>query len=534
MVAWVNNWHTIPGTGGNLDHDIQVFTNTPRNYSAGQITCQRDLENFFRLWICGMPPLPANQGYAVSISMTPASGNPAVNLYESCEADGSIGYLTDTNIAVLQTVNIGGTGYGVSLGTVSNNLSYTFADGVFPFGGTQHFLFEGAGIGQGQLTLTISQNSNVLVQTGVWLELHDIKDLYEQAHTTNIDTAPPSTKTSVLVEDKLLPANTAEDQQVIVYVHGLNNSQFDYYDSSETMLKRLYWQGYHGRFAAFRWPSPLFKALPTSSDEISYLGFNQGEYISWHSGAALKAYIDDLHSRLTNYTVNLAADSLGNVAANEAIREGAQVDNYALMQAAISGEAFDGNNTALNYSYLTDSSLASSPDADALGGYNNCATNATRRVNFYNDDDWALFQGPFQMWEGNQHDYKPDSFTYFGGFNYQYSFDGTNCFYKTYNSIGGLLSNRTVTEDFEKKAYAARSRTKAVGAAGLLYSPNALTGGAIMNNVSLQDASLGFAGGAAFGRTRPDHSGEFQRSIQTTTPFYKELLKDGFLITPNP
>ena len=91
-----------------------------------------------------------------------------------------------------------------------------------------------------------------------------------------------------------------------------------------------------------------------------------------------------------------------------------------------------------------------------------------------------------------------------------------------------------MTEDFEKKAYVARSHTKAVGAAGLFYIPNALAGGAINNNISLQDASLGFVGGDAFGRTRPDHSGEFQRPIQTTTPFYKKLLNDGFLIAPNP
>jgi hypothetical protein len=50
----------------------------------------------------------------------------------------------------------------------------------------------------------------------------------------------------------------------------------------------------------------------------------------------------------------------------------------------------------------------------------------------------------------------------------------------------------------------------------------------------LQNTSLGFIGGASFGNTRPEHSGEFTKPIQNTVPFYKELLKDGFLITPNP
>jgi hypothetical protein len=192
----------------------------------------------------------------------------------------------------------------------------------------------------------------------------------------------------------------------------------------------------------------------------------------------------------------------------------------------------------LTYDYLA-TTASSSPGASALGGYNNCFTNATRRVNFYNDDDFALFEGvvggiTVHTWEGNQLDYKPDTTVYFGGDKYVYSFDGTNCFDNEYDSIGDLLSSRTVTEDFEKKAYIARSRTKAVGAAGLKYEPFALTGGAITNNISLQDATLGFVGDAQFGATRPDHSGEFTKPIQNAVPFYKELLEAGFLITPAP
>ena len=208
------------------------------------------------------------------------------------------------------------------------------------------------------------------------------------------------------------------------------------------------------------------------------------------------------------------------------------------MQAAIGAGAFDGNNTNLIYDYLA-ATASSSPDADILGGYNNCATNQCRRVNFYNDDDFALFGAVvgsrrFHTWEGNQLDYKPDTYIYLGVLRYSYSFDGVNCFYVEDLSDGSLVTNRMVTSDFEKKAYIARSRTKAVGAAGSKYAPFALTGGAIADNVSLQDASLGFVGGAVFGATRPDHSGEFTKPIQNTVPFYKELLQDGFLITPNP
>ncbi len=119
------------------------------------------------------------------------------------------------------------------------------------------------------------------------------------------------------------------------------------------------------------------------------------------------------------------------------------------------------------------------------------------------------------MWEGNQFQ-KPQQFTYPGDLSANYSFDGTNCFYDVYNLYGTIITNRILTEDFEKKSFVARSRTKAVGAAGLKYTPFALTGGVISTNVSLQDSSRGFIGGAVFGNTRPDHSGEFQKPIQNT------------------
>src|SRR6185369_17554205 len=96
---------------------------------------------------------------------------------------------------------------------------------------------------------------------------------------------------------------------------------------------------------------------------------------------------------------------------------------------------------------------------------------------------------------------------------------------KTYTS--GPMSTRTVTQDYENKSYVARSRTKAIGAAGLKYPPHALTGGSISTNISLQDINLGFVGGRSFGNSRPEHGGEFNKAIQNSVPFYQQLLQIG-------
>jgi hypothetical protein len=204
-----------------------------------------------------------------------------------------------------------------------------------------------------------------------------------------------------------------------------------------------------------------------------------------------------------------------------------------MCQGAVSAWAFDGSNTNLIYSYLA-AGAGTTPDADAAGGYSDAFNDSTRRVNFYNEQDWALFSGFGGIWEGNQLHFRPDAFTYPGGVSYHYSFEGTNCFYRQYDDQGGLMTSRTLTQDYEKKAYVARSRTKAVGAAGLVNAPHALTSGSVSLNVNLQSSSLGFVGGAKFIDTRPDHSGEFTKNIQCSVPFYQQLMQTGFQISPAP
>ncbi|HXI72514.1 MAG TPA: hypothetical protein VNN22_19395 [Verrucomicrobiae bacterium] len=529
MLAWVNNGYTKPGSDGGLDKDLQIPLNDPNdvNYAHGKITCQRDLENFFRLWICGLPAALSNQNYYATLSCTAISNLPAINLYLA-ETNGGTGYLTDTNIAanfVNQSL----------LATISpTNPPY-----VIPFwlydGSDLHFLFEGAGNGEGQFTLTVYQGTNAIAQTSTFIDLHDMKDFIEHPRATDVSlNDPPTTNSGAFhIDSYATVSDAAENKQIVIYVHGLNNGLFDAESSGQTILKRLYWQGYHGRYAAFRWPSPTWNQLPTTTNEISILNYNKGEYISWQSGAALKNYIDNLHIRFPDYTFNIMAVSEGGIPASEAVRLGAQVDNLVLSKVTVPAEAFDGGNSSLIYSYLA-ASAANTPDADVLGGYNNCFTNQCRRVNFYNDDDFACYSGAlnFISWELAQLYLRPDHSLFVPG--WFYSFDGTNCFDNSTDSFGGVISIRTLTDGFEKKSYVARSRTKAIGAAGLKYPPYALTGGAITNNISLQDASLGFVGGARFGISRDDHGGEFFKTIQNTTPFYKELLSEGFLITPSP
>ena len=76
--------------------------NDPKHpdYNLQNIPSQRDLVDWARLWICGLPVLPTN--CQATLSWNVINGNPSINLVQPVETNGGTGYLTDTNIAVEQ------------------------------------------------------------------------------------------------------------------------------------------------------------------------------------------------------------------------------------------------------------------------------------------------------------------------------------------------------------------------------------------------------------------------------------------------
>ena len=155
-VLWVNNGNDQPNTTtqGGLDYDVQVPPAPPNYapsqfYPIGHISCQRDLENFARLWICGLPAL--GNTYRVTLSWSNVIGSPAINLYNSVETNGGIGYLSNTNIAASQCLaqnvataygNVDFVGPDIAIASLSASSSFTFPANSFTNAGNQHFLLK--------------------------------------------------------------------------------------------------------------------------------------------------------------------------------------------------------------------------------------------------------------------------------------------------------------------------------------------------------------------------------------------------------
>jgi pimeloyl-ACP methyl ester carboxylesterase len=502
------------------------------DYSLHQIISKRNLEDFARLWIYigGIQDAISSGKIQVGLrwkNVTPGT-TPAINIYPSADGDGSDRYVRDDAAAQAQIS-------GVFNEAVRDKSEYQTVDmsGVFIFkpdywnGLTANnpkkcLLFEGVSEGKGELTVVFLDQNNQEIGSGgtVLLDIKNVKKMYERAKAQpeNIvapyDINPPFTGPVNYVSDPNgheFQKPWDENNQCLVFVHGWNMNYNDYANFGETMFKRLWWQGYKGHFAALRWDTRK------SDGEFDTGEYNRSENRAFVYGAALKTWVTNLSA---SYTVSLVGHSMGNVVCGEALRQEMRVRNYLVMEAAIPMSCYDAN--APQLARLVDQDAQyHTPDYDITPGsnegtlgYRGYLQNVTGTLtNFFNPDDWALSTG-FTLghetnWESNQINYKPDGevagAVHDASWSYQYD--------PTYplNQRAWVLSGeyRNVIESWEMKAFVARSRTKAAGV--LDY-----TGGPIGAKINLRDDY-------GFGNTRPEHSGQFTRSIQKLDPLYKKM-----------
>lgn len=514
FVFWVNNdWDVNDLELGGKDVNPQGAT-WPDNFIGPTIRSSRDLEDFARLWILGLPALHPTNGYTLTLSWRNVFGAPAIRLFRAYETNGGTGYLQDTNIAAIQAQPSLGfltNAFGDALGlTITEARPFTFPTNYFTIEGTNaYFLFEGAGVGKGELVLTIYQGATAVAETSAFLDLKDVKDLYEQVRIDGVTDWTPNTDLSYFKEDKHLASTPEEDKSLVLFVHGWRMGQWDYYNFSESMFKRLYWQGYHGRFAALRWRT-LSKddfTLPL----LDLFTYNKSEFRAFVSGNGISDYLTHLRQRFPDYHIGVCAHSMGNIAMMEALKlqEAAgvtNIDNFVLMQAAVPAHCYDSS--LPDYGPFT-TAEASHHTPDAYRGYPGGINAAVRNsiVNFFNTNDFALATGVAYVplvgdipvsWEANQINYKPD-------LDLGYTSDGTNA-YKNFD---------LVTDSRQIMSFAARPRSKAVGA--LPGVGGVITGG-----------QVDLKGNFGFDTDKSEHSAQFNWNIQRTWGFYSQLISSLF------
>lgn len=484
------------------------------NHGDRIIPDTRDLEDFARLWICGvdsnlLTALPTNSTITLSWNsywdgyQWRNDGYPTIDLFQAADADGGIGYLTNeatanAQIDPNQSSYLGRLAPGGSIQLNTSQFANNWAG--------NYFVWCGVSNGIGALTLTIQDgNGNFLGQSTAYIQIKDIKDMYERWTVGDDPNQEPLTVATNAYNDLptgempfQYPTNTDANMPYILFVHGFNMTPYDKDRFAETEFKRLYWQGYQGRFGEFRWP--------TTVQTLTYIrAFDDSELNAWKSGAGLLNLLTNLNSKYPG-NVYLTAHSHGNVVAGEALRLATNqvVNTYIAMQGAVDSHTYDATTPIRLVSFST-------PDCygqyytDGATNYFAGSAGAGTYVNFFNTNDYALGA---TVWQRDQN-LKPDA-------DYFYN-SSSNSFYQ-------LLSiSPPITQDFYFPqdtytifSYCDQAHGYALGAQ--LNVAGAFLTGTNYNQVELD------ADPFDWGTTHIYHSAEFRSDYAQRWLFWDEVL----------
>jgi hypothetical protein len=379
-------------------------------------------------------------------------------------------------------------------------------------------LFEAGGEGKGGLVVTFWKDGRRIGEAPpVWLELKNIKTMYQRASATPEALIPPYESNSSAFDEALIGYNPdvtpkfepplQEDPQCVIFVHGWRPSEASAANAGQTMYKRLWWQGFNGRFATFRWPT-----------YTSVFSYNSSEWRAWKYGKSLAEYVSRyIKQQLPDYSITVAAHSMGNIVTGSALMRGLTINKYILLEAALPAGCYD--DSVNNYDrFLRAESISRTPDTAAEMGYRlflqPAKANVGSFVSFFNVDDYALATGsvgfipdwPIEVnWEKNEVSFKPD--TLGGGI---YHYQGTGISYFDLPADG---MTRQIVDAHESLSFVARPRSRAAGA-----EPHSAS---VFGSVLNLQATCGF------GADVNDHSGQFTRPIQQLKPFYARMMEEA-------
>ena len=563
------------------------------------INSERDLEDFSRLWISlkGLaaqinPPLTSPSATLfIGLKWTgvpDGAPQPAIRLFSRLADDGSLDYLTDPAKGIAQSYAprvadarhydpshpaapvdpqfsiIQGTGTFVIPSEKFYNLTETNS--------TIPFIFEACKPGKGQLKIVILKKDGenyieIGEGPGVWMDLKKIGDMYEHWSVGNASGGEPdavAARISSLTGSPTIfkyddGGPSPEERKYILYVHGWNMERWEKERFAETAYKRLYWQGYKGRFGLFSWPTTNGFEGNLRDAAFDSTNYDRGEWAAWKSATPLRALLQTLHGPGA-YTdqVYVVAHSMGNVVTGEALRLASQqgngrlVNTYVASQAALPVHVYDGASTnlldAMGPRGIAASTLGQFPQTpntvypDWLAG-NGAA--AGTRINFYNVNDFALWRDAWQLNQYLKPDLKdlpgqPWIYLFEDGLgappNLHSSFIRFDRYDELANPIGiqemQLGTQAAVGDRYEIMAFAAESRSKALGG-----TPG---NARLERSVDLQASAVWLADDNPSGDFRSYarhkwHSAEFRSTNMRQKGYWKALLDErGFNLGTTP
>ncbi|MBB5353969.1 hypothetical protein HNR46_004240, partial [Haloferula luteola] len=532
---WVNN------DQDDVEVDEPSVITTP-DHSDAQIATKRDLEDFTRIRLSVGFPLDQLKGgdWKVGLRFKVAGGqSPSIRVWPNESETGEDSYLDEHPAAGRQIAKqcFGST----NVGTVFIPSSYwQDRDDT-----EAHLIFEGISKGTGELALILQNGSEgpEIVGPVVHLKLLDVREMFKRARIVNeadeipnpwIDARPPAQSWVWDPWNWEYDEDPEAEETTAIFVHGWRLTYATYLTWAQTSYKRLWHQGFRGKFYTFRWAtfSGDNNGLPDDWDiELEGTDFppggttyNPSEYRAWLCGPALASWVNSLPNAGRR---SLFAHSMGNVISGSALRNGMSVQRYALCNAAMASMAYDSGahmridpDTGEPWNRIWGSQFLhetpdTNPSADirnsfGLEGKFDIGTNL-RMINFYLEDDEAL-----DSWVNNNRFLKPE----FGrGYYYQENSVDPDYPDPLYHYISDTNVYRGVHSPDEAFGFVTKSLTRTAGS-------DSRTSGSIKSSVNMNDWGVG-AKHWGFGVT---HSAEWRWSNQSTSHFWDRLCEELELI----
>ena len=554
---WVNN-------DRDSGSDDEAQDNEPisgqEDYWSPAILNSRGMEDLSRIWIDvdGIAEQLKDGSLRLGLEWKNVTGDPKIKLYKAVEVDGGMKYLFDENVADLQRevanrsaiqFNTGNYGGPPNEFFVNKNEPVYFDTSFWddlPGDGIEHFLFEGAGEGKGELVFVLQSATGGAYQdiemsmSGVWFDLKDIKKLYQHFTVGDSISADPASSASEINSVSKADLDEMEmDEDYILFVHGWRMPPWERRYFAETAFKRLYWLGYKGRFGLFSWPTE-WTSRPVGTAITDTENYMRSDHKAMQSGQGLAGTMNSLMGQY-NDELRVFAHSMGNVVVSEALRQGGQVNTFVACQSASVARAYDATgpehltsqriNDALSGKSYGIGNLAAwlasidnHPDVFAnyppTGEvyYKDILNNVIggRIINHHNRQDDAL-----AWWLAGQAK-KPNS-----GYRYREpdANDPIGAWEKGYTGIHNAfiveeeLDFTTLEETHEIFARAAEPDSVPLGAS---VTTGHTTAGEITGNVNLNSATFTFEDGDE------DHSAQFRSTIQRRWEYWDQLFFDFF------
>ncbi|MBI5141185.1 MAG: alpha/beta hydrolase, partial [Nitrospirae bacterium] len=193
-------------------------------------------------------------------------------------------------------------------------------------------LVEGRARSAQPLVLEISDSNGRFVRSAsMAMELAGVEEMYGRKDLRSV--AGGTNDAGDRQDMEKLPYNMADSGKSLVWVHGYRVSPENAKATFAEVFKRFYQSGLKGRFYGVSWyGDPLSLSLGEADLGVNY---HQSVVNAFATADAFAAFVKTLGD-----DVSVAAHSLGNLVAGEALQNGLAVKNYFAVDAAVALEAY--------------------------------------------------------------------------------------------------------------------------------------------------------------------------------------------------